>query len=320
MAGTNASMLDGAFVELRPFKNGDSSDLPGGSVVMPDFDSEDGLTGGAPNASCAVAMGILLKGVEAGAQSNAALAVEGVVLCRFKNHASADVGTYARPVPGQTYLTYSPTPTPFVLLTDQSSGTDVHGLDDGEDAPSVLILPSLRGGPAHLYWDAPVVADTDLLLADEATSNTETTEITTFDAQPDVARQISITPGGTTESVPEGDVTVVGTDIHGNALTDTVTFSANASSASTTSEAFKTVTSITFPIQDGSGATYNVGITDKLGLPFGVPTDVQIRAALDGALESDAPTLTADIEATGCLVELDSSLDGSNVDLWLDRG
>lgn len=317
----NASMLDAAYVELRPFKNGDSADLPAGSVVMRDLNSEDGLTGGAQNASVGLPCGILLKEVPAGQHTNAGLATEGPAFCRFKNHASATAGTYARPVPGQNYLTYSPTPTPFVLLTDQSSGTDVHGLDDGADAPKVLILPSLSGGPAHLYWATPGVADADGILDDQATSASAVTTVTTgFLAQPDVARQISVLPGGTTADVPAGDVTIVGTDIFGNAQTDTVTFAANASTAQNTTKAFKTVTSISFPIQDGAGATYDVGWTGALGLPVALPTNSVIRAALNGTLEGTAPTLTAASTPQATLIDLNSALNGSAVDVWADRG
>lgn len=316
----NASMLGKAWVELRPFKNGDATDLPAGSLVMMDYDNEDGLTGGKPNAYAAIAAGILVKGVEAGCQSNAAMAVEGPVACRFKGHASAKAGTYARPVPGQTYLTYSPSTTPFILLTDMTADTDVHTLDDGADAPQVLILPTLQSNPIHVYWATPEALDTDGFLNDQATSASAITTASTILDNPDVPRTVSVLPGGTTADVPAGDVTVNGTDIHGNTISDTVTFLANATEAKNTTKAFKTVTSVVFPIQDGAGATYDVGWTDNLGLPFCMKTSAVVRAALNGVLESTAATATAATTTEKSVVDLNSALNGTAVDVWIDRG
>ena len=316
----NASMLDRAYVELRPFKNSDATDLPAGSVVMYDYEAEDGFTGGKPNAYVAIACGILLKAVGAGEHTNAGMAVEGPVACRFKGHANAKVGTYARPVPGQTYLTYSDSITPFVLLTDQSGDTNVHGLDDGESAPKVLILPSLRSGPLHLYWAAPEALDADGFLADAATSNTKVTTVTTMLDEPDVPRTVSVLPGGVTADVPAGDVTIEGLDLFGNALSDKVTFEANATTAQNTTKAFKKLTKVVFPKQDGAGATYDVGWTDALGLPVALKTKTVIRAALAGTLEATAATVTAATSAQASLVDLNSALDGTAVDVWLDRG
>lgn len=140
--------------------------------------------------------------------------------------------------------------------------------------------------------ESPVVADVDRLLNDQATSNSAITTVTSFLAQPDVPRSISITPGGTTTDVPAGDVTITGTDIGDNVITDTITFAANASTAGHTAKAFKTVTSIVFPIQDGAAATYDVGVSDKIGLPDKLSVNSVVAAYIDGVREATAPSVT----------------------------
>lgn len=144
---------------------------------------------------------------------------------------------------------------------------------------------------AH-YSVAPVVADVDRLLAGQVTSNTAVTVVTTFLAQPDVPRVISATPGGTTASVPAGDITVVGKDINDNDITDVITFAADATTIQSTTKAFKSVSSITFPQQDGAGATYNVGVNTAIGLPHRLKAGTLALVKLfDGA--TDAGTVTA---------------------------
>jgi hypothetical protein len=134
-------------------------------------------------------------------------------------------------------------------------------------------------------------ADTDLLLAAQATSASAITTVTSFLAQPDVPRNIVITPGGTTADVPAGDITVTGTNIKGETISETFTLTANQSSASTGSKAFATVTSIVFPIQDGAAATYDVGSGVKIGLPTTMPVASVIDCFVDGVRETTAATV-----------------------------
>ena len=56
----------------------------------------------------------------------------------------------------------------------------------------------------------PIAALATRLKTAQATSNSVTTTVTSFTAQPDVPRIVSVTPGGTTNDVPAGDVTVNG--------------------------------------------------------------------------------------------------------------
>lgn len=160
----------------------------------------------------------------------------------------------------------------------------------------------------------PVVADVDRILNDQATSNSATTTVSSgFLAQPDVCRGLQITPGGTTASVPAGDVVVTGTNIFGESITENFTFSANASTATDGTKAFCSVTQVVFPIQDGAGATYDVGINDELGLKRCMDSAGHlVMAVFDGAYEATRPTCIADadeVEKNTC--DINGTLDGA---------
>lgn len=88
--------------------------------------------------------GIAVDNVPAGEQKNAALAYLGITKCKYLNSATSAKYTYATPVNGQDYLAYSAKPTNIILLTDQTTGTAVHGPIDGESAPQVLLLPNVN--------------------------------------------------------------------------------------------------------------------------------------------------------------------------------
>lgn len=163
-------------------------------------------------------------------------------------------------------------------------------------------------------WTDPVAVDADRLLNDQATSNSVITTVLAASllAQPDFARKITVTPGGTTTDVPAGDVTIVGTNIRGETITDVVTFAANASAAGSTTKAFKTVDSITFPIQDGPAATYDVGVSDAMGLDRCMKGNEVILVTLDGAYETTRPTVTYDDnEVEKNTVDPNTALDAS---------
>lgn len=159
----------------------------------------------------------------------------------------------------------------------------------------------------------PVVADVDRLLDDQATSDTVTTTVTSFLAQPDVCRAISVTPGGTTADVPAGDIVVTGTNFFGDTITENLTLTANQSTIASGSKAFCSVTSIVFPIQDGTDATYDFGVLDKLGLKRCIDDAGSVAwASLAGAFETTDPTVVADAdEIEKNTIDINGTLDGT---------
>lgn len=171
----------------------------------------------------------------------------------------------------------------------------------------------------HDSIDNAILADDDRVLNDQATSASATTTATTFLAQPDVCRGISITPGGTTADVPEGDIVVSGTNIFGASISETFSLAANESSKQEGAKAFCTVTSILFPIQDGAGATYDVGVNDVLGLNHCMAQAGDVAwAVFDGVYEATRPTCVADadeVEKNTC--DINGTLNGAkDIDIY----
>lgn len=160
---------------------------------------------------------------------------------------------------------------------------------------------------------APVVADPNRLLSNQATSASATTSVTSFLANNDVCRNVTVTPGGTTADVPAGDITVTGTNYFGQTITEAITLTANQSTIASGLKAFCSVTSVVFPIQDGAAATYDVGVGDVLGLKRCMDSAGHVVfATLDGAYEGTRPTCVANataIESNTC--DINGTLDGS---------
>ncbi len=154
-----------------------------------------------------------------------------------------------------------------------------------------------RSGLNHYAWPGLLAADVDYYKVGQATSGSATTVVTSFlnSGTPDFARNVTVTPGGTTTDVAAGDITVVGLDIYGAVLTETIAITANASTIVSGVKAFASLTSVTFPIQDGAGATYDIGTGQALGLGrmFGVKPGV-MQAKANAVLEATLPTTVVD--------------------------
>ncbi len=254
-----------------------------------------------------------------GDENSSVRVIEGLTKVRFKGHASALVGTWARLVTGQSYMTYSAYPTGIMLQTDMSADTDVHEVDD-TIAATVYIMPGVvekGSGSIHDIWEGPVVLDVDRILEDEASAVTPTT-VTTFAAQPDTPRNLIITPTGTTADVAAGDVVVTGTNVLDEVITESFTFLANASTVTVGAKAFKSVTSILIHAQDGAGATWDVGVGDELGLSRVMENAPPVvEAALGTTLEGTSPTVTGGPTIEESTVNLNSAHNGTQVNLWM---
>lgn len=141
-------------------------------------------------------------------------------------------------------------------------------------------------------WTNALALSTTRLTTAQATSGAITT-VTTFTAQPDFARQITMLPGGTTTDVKAGNYVITGTNIRNEVISDTLVFADNATVAQTSVKAFKTVTSIVYPVQDGTAATFAVGINDALGLDRCMNANEVILVTVSaGAFETTRPTVT----------------------------
>lgn len=165
----------------------------------------------------------------------------------------------------------------------------------------------------------PVVANTTRIKALTATSSSVTTTITTFAAQPDVPRNVTITTGGTTDDCKAANVTVTGTNFYGASITEAIAIADNQAGTSSGLKAFKSVSSVAIPAQDGAACTYAVGVGDVLGLKACMKQAGDVAwAVFDSAYESTRPTCVADadeVEKNTC--DINGTLNGSkNVDLY----
>jgi hypothetical protein len=163
----------------------------------------------------------------------------------------------------------------------------------------------------------PIVATTNYILTTNAgPTSAAAASVTSFAHQPDVPRNITITPTGTTGDVESCVITVSGTDYYGSAISENFTFAADASTAQTGSLAFKTVSSVAWPANCESGgfaATWIVGVGSKLGMNHCMNgTDSFFHAGLGGVKEGTAPTVTANATAVSRnTATLSGTLDGT---------
>jgi hypothetical protein len=147
--------------------------------------------------------------------------------------------------------------------------------------------------------DAPAAAS---ILAATTLANGATTTVTTFLSQPDFPRVISIT-GNQTQAKT---VTITGTDIRGNVITDTITLNNGATVDGI--KAFKTITSILLPSRTAGGDTVSIGISDSLGLEMIPYIAVAISAHHGATLEGTLPSVTRHAtDISQCLANFNSA-------------
>lgn len=170
---------------------------------------------------------------------------------------------------------------------------------------------------------APVVADNDRVKTTYAgATSAAAVTLSSFTAQPDVPRNITITPTGTTGDVEDCVITVNGTNFYSAAISETFTFSANDSTLVSGAKAFKSVTSVVWPANCESGgfaATWIVGVGDVLGLKSCMKQAGDVAwAVFDGVFEGTRATCVADddeVEKNTC--DINGTLNAAkNVDLY----
>ena len=147
----------------------------------------------------------------------------------------------------------------------------------------------------------PIAADADYIENDHAGGASAAAVVdTTITAQPDVPRNLVITPGGTTTDIESCVIVVAGTNYNGGSITESFTFAANATDAVVGAEAFKTVTSVTFPANCESGgfaATWDIGVGEKLGAKRCMASAGHlVFSTVSGAYETTRATVTADAD------------------------
>lgn len=150
----------------------------------------------------------------------------------------------------------------------------------------------------------------DDILADTAMDDADTTEVTEFDGQPDVARNVTVKGNDANVS---GDVVVEGLNAEGVAITETIAL--NAANVVAGNKAFAEITSITLPPYDTANTErVRVGLGAKLGLPVRLSRNTVIAAFLANVREANAPTVAVSAAALESnTVTLNSALNGTAV-------
>jgi len=136
-------------------------------------------------------------------------------------------------------------------------------------------LRSLGGGSRNIlgvsygYTNTKKVAaaaGTALVHAAITGSSSAATTVTSSITDPDVPRNLTVTAGGTAGDIAAGNVTITGTNVEGKVITEDFAITVDTAGTITGNKAFKTVTSILIPQQDGAAATYAIGVGSKIGL------------------------------------------------------
>jgi len=173
---------------------------------------------------------------------------------------------------------------------------------------------------AHLQLTALEAASASATAVHAAVtgSGSAITTVTTAITNPPYPRNIVITPGGTTADVAACSITVTGTDMANEVISEDIAFLANATAASSGVKAFKTVTSMSIPIQDGAAATFAFGFGELLGLPFKFTVKPLVFATDDGAIETTAPVITPSATVLSAnVIDLNTGMNGSIIDIYI---
>lgn len=147
------------------------------------------------------------------------------------------------------------------------------------------------------YKKRPAAASATAILAATAVATAGQTISTGF-TQPDVARAISVVvAAGTAADIAAGTIVVTGTNVEGKVITENFVVTADTAATITGAKAFKTITSIAVPVQDGSSTTVGIGTRNLLGLRHRLTSGATIKVVTQSstgtrALQA-APTTSA---------------------------
>jgi hypothetical protein len=164
------------------------------------------------------------------------------------------------------------------------------------------------GGPNAGTTETVIAAVTDTGAQQTVTTGTSINHL-------DVPRNITASAHGTAGDIAAVSVIVAGTNVEDKAISETLSaFTVNTQGVVTGAKVFKTVTSVTMPAHDGTGATTSIGTGDVLGIGYRLKRNTTRNAYLAETVEGTSPTITIDaddIESNGA--DLNSALDSTQV-------
>lgn len=181
-----------------------------------------------------------------------------------------------------------------------------------------LKLPTQQMIEKQSFANLAASNSTDLLSASAGPTSAAVTEVSTFLAQPDVARILRMVPGGSTGDVASGCVvTITGTDILNNVISEDFTFVANQTTALDGLKAFQSVTNVSFAANCEDApyqASWFLGVGESIGVKRCMDSPGHILfSTLAGAKESTAPTMSADESVVSLnKADFNGTMNGSN--------
>lgn len=162
---------------------------------------------------------------------------------------------------------------------------------------------------------APVAASTTRLLSANAGSTAGApAEVTSFLAQPDVARNLTVTTGGTTADVKASSVIVYGTDFFGASIMEVIAISDNLNGTATGTLAFQTVSKVILPAEEGAfAASWSVGVGEKLGMKRCMDhIGNLVFATVGGTYEATRPTVVVGASVASNTADVNGTMNSSN--------
>ena len=165
-------------------------------------------------------------------------------------------------------------------------------------------ITRLYQGGEFVFLGQPVVADVDrIVVSRDWPSGAESATIA---AQPDVPRNLTFALTDADNSCT-GTITITGLDVHGRAVTETVTVGGGTKTLTGT-KIFRSVTSV--GVATGAGGTpstdvYVVGVGNLIGLPFDLPSIAAVKLVKMGTATI---TLSSSTVKVGTSI---SAVDGS---------
>lgn len=175
---------------------------------------------------------------------------------------------------------------------------------------------------AHINIPKAAAAKADgIVKAAEGPSGAEAEPliVTTFLAQPDWPRNITVKVSATTPAdVAAGNIVVKGKNIAGEEITENFAIVADTPATKTGTFAFAEITSVTIPVQDGDSVTVDVGWGKVFGIPYKLEADEQVivklfnKAADSGTVTPDATNIEKNV------IALNGTPDGlKDIDLYV---
>lgn len=179
-------------------------------------------------------------------------------------------------------------------------------------------LPTQKMVEYQSFPDLAAAASTTIKSAAAGPTSAAAASLTSFDGQPAVPRNVTITPSGPDYNAVLGcDVTVSGTDYNSNSISETITIPAGRSTAVAGSKAFRSVTSVAWAASCEASpynVTYYIGQGEKIGLKRCLDQAGHfLFSTLEGAKESTAPTIAADASiVSNNTADFNGTMDGAN--------